>query len=105
VGRRDRALISTKAALPAGDGPADSGTCRHRLIGVSNFVGWQLMKSPATADAGPPVHEQIMFDVLDELSVIAHEPTYPHFPYVRAIRFRTAESAAVRRTRGALRAA
>jgi len=98
-GRRDRALISTKAALPTGDGPADSGTSRHRLIGaiesalrrlqtdhidlfqlhaydastpieevvdmlhvlvaqgkiryigVSNFAGWQLMKSLATADA------------------------------------------------------
>jgi aryl-alcohol dehydrogenase-like predicted oxidoreductase len=83
VGRRDRALISTKAALPAGDGPADSGTSRHRLIGVSNFVGWQLMKSPATADAGRPVHEQIMFDVLDELSVIAHETDLSTLP-VRA---------------------
>lgn len=99
-GRRDRALISTKAALPTGDGPQDAGTSRRRLVlavesalrrlrtdhidlfqlhafdaatpieevvdtlsalvqqgkigytGVSNFAGWQLMKSLAVADAG-----------------------------------------------------
>jgi aryl-alcohol dehydrogenase-like predicted oxidoreductase len=98
-GRRDDVLISTKAALPMGDGPNDAGTSRARLIdaveqalrrlktdridlfqlhafdaftpadevletleilighgkiryiGVSNFAGWQLMKSLATADA------------------------------------------------------
>ncbi|MGU3501745.1 aldo/keto reductase [Mycobacterium sp. C31M] len=98
-GRRDEVLISTKAALPMGDGPADAGTSRSRLIrsvedalrrlrtdridlfqlhgfdavtpieetlqtldllveqgkvrytGVSNFAGWQLMKSLAMADA------------------------------------------------------
>jgi aryl-alcohol dehydrogenase-like predicted oxidoreductase len=98
-GRRDRALISTKAALPTGEGPNDAGTSRSRLIGaveaalnrldtdyidlfqlhafdagtpveetlsalddlvragklryigVSNFAGWQLMKSLAAADA------------------------------------------------------
>ncbi|MFG3339885.1 aldo/keto reductase [Glycomyces sp. NPDC048151] len=98
-GRRDKAIISTKAALPTGDGPADAGTGRARLIrsveaaltrlgtdyidlfqlhafdagtpveetvsalddlvragklryiGVSNFAGWQLMKSLAAADA------------------------------------------------------
>lgn len=92
-GRRDAVLISTKMALPMGDGPADWGTSRARLIrstdealkrlgtdyidllqlhafdastpveevlatlngliaagkiryiGVSNFAGWQLMKS------------------------------------------------------------
>ncbi|MFI5829596.1 aldo/keto reductase [Streptomyces sp. NPDC051578] len=97
-GRRDRALISTKAGLPMGDGPADAGTSRSRLIGsvdaalrrldtdyidlfqlhafdagtpveevvstlddlvragkiryvgVSNFSGWQTMKSLAAAD-------------------------------------------------------
>ncbi|MFI7642618.1 aldo/keto reductase [Nonomuraea sp. NPDC049400] len=97
-GRRDRALISTKAGLPTGDGPGDAGTSRPRLIkavddalrrlgtghidlfqlhafdaftpveevlstlddlvragklryvGVSNFSGWQLMKSLATAE-------------------------------------------------------
>ncbi|WP_396911887.1 aldo/keto reductase [Mycolicibacterium sp.] len=98
-GRRDDVLISTKAALPVGTGPADAGTSRSRLIyateqalrrlrtdridlfqlhafdaftpaeevldtldvligqgkiryiGVSNFAGWQLMKALATADA------------------------------------------------------
>ncbi|MEU3311288.1 aldo/keto reductase [Streptomyces sp. NPDC006662] len=97
-GRRDRVLISTKAGLPLGDGPADAGTSRSRLIGsvdtalrrlgtdhidlfqlhafdagtpveevvstlddlvragkiryvgVSNFSGWQTMKSLAAAD-------------------------------------------------------
>lgn len=97
-GRRDQVLISTKAGLPLGDGPADAGTSRSRLIGsvdaalrrldtdhidlfqlhafdagtpveevvstlddlvragkiryvgVSNFSGWQTMKSLAAAD-------------------------------------------------------
>ncbi|MGP3769320.1 aldo/keto reductase [Streptomyces sp. SDT5-1] len=31
-GRRDRALISTKAALPTGEGPYDAGVSRSRLI-------------------------------------------------------------------------
>jgi aryl-alcohol dehydrogenase-like predicted oxidoreductase len=98
-GRRDQVLISTKAGLPIGDGPAEAGTSRSRLIdavekalrrlgtdridlfqlhaydaqapisevldtldvlvaqgkiryvGVSNFSGWQLMKSLSAADA------------------------------------------------------
>ncbi|MFF2554973.1 aldo/keto reductase [Nocardia sp. NPDC058058] len=97
-GRRDRVLLSTKASLPTGEGPADAGSGRSRLItavesalrrlgtdyidlfqlhafdagtpvqevlstlddlvragkiryvGVSNFAGWQLMKSLAAAD-------------------------------------------------------
>ncbi|MFF9455632.1 aldo/keto reductase [Streptomyces flaveolus] len=97
-GRRDQVILSTKAGLPTGDGPADAGTSRGRLIkavdqalrrlgtdyidlfqlhaydaqtpvhevlstlddlvragklrytGVSNFSGWQLMKSLADAD-------------------------------------------------------
>ncbi|WP_075736803.1 aldo/keto reductase [Streptomyces acidiscabies] len=97
-GRRGRVLISTKAGLPTGEGPADAGTSRARLIaacenalrrlgtdhidlfqlhafdaatpveevvaalddlvragkirylGVSNFSGWQTMKSLAAAD-------------------------------------------------------
>ncbi|MFG3254176.1 aldo/keto reductase [Streptomyces sp. NPDC048172] len=97
-GRRDQVILSTKAALPMGDGPGDWGTSRARLIkvtddalrrlgtdhldlfqlhafdastpveevlgtldqlvragkirytGVSNFSGWQLMKSLAAAD-------------------------------------------------------
>src|SRR5882672_10431767 len=99
VGRRDQVLISTKAALPVGDGPGDAGTSRPRLIaavekalrrlrtdridlfqlhaydahtpidevletldvlvaqgkirytGVSNFSGWQLMKSLSAAES------------------------------------------------------
>lgn len=96
-GRRDQVLISTKTALPMGDGPNDAGSSRSRLIravedalrrlgtdyidllqlhafdactpieevlssldnlvragkvryvGVSNFSGWQVMKSLAIA--------------------------------------------------------
>jgi aryl-alcohol dehydrogenase-like predicted oxidoreductase len=97
-GRRDKLLISTKAGLPMGDGPNETGTSRTRLIlaveaalrrlqtdtidifqlhafdastpveevlstldqlvkagklryiGVSNFAGWQIMKSLAAAE-------------------------------------------------------
>ena len=97
-GRRNNVLISTKASLPLGDGPNDSGSSRSRLIGaidnalkrlgvdhidlfqlhafdaatpieevlatldglvksgklryvgVSNFSGWQVMKSLAVAE-------------------------------------------------------
>ncbi|MDG4883300.1 aldo/keto reductase [Mesorhizobium sp. WSM4884] len=97
-GRRDAVLISTKTALPMGDGPADYGSSRSRLIrsvdaalkrlgtdyidllqlhafdaatpieevlstlgdlvrvgklryvGVSNFSGWQVMKSLGLAE-------------------------------------------------------
>ncbi|MDR9772544.1 aldo/keto reductase [Rhizobium hidalgonense] len=97
-GRRDAALISTKTALPMGEGPQDWGTSRARLIratedalrrlgtdyidllqlhafdastpveevlstldglvaagkirylGVSNFAGWELMKSLAAPE-------------------------------------------------------
>jgi aryl-alcohol dehydrogenase-like predicted oxidoreductase len=31
-GRRDKALVSTKTSLPMGDGPADAGSSRHRLL-------------------------------------------------------------------------
>ncbi|APF36136.1 aldo/keto reductase [Chelatococcus daeguensis] len=97
-GRRDKVLISTKTALPMGEGPNDAGSSRARLVkatedalrrlgtdyidllqlhafdagtpveevlatldalvragkvryvGVSNFAGWQLMKSLALAE-------------------------------------------------------
>jgi hypothetical protein len=97
-GRRDKVLISTKTSLPMGDGPHDSGSSRHRLlgavdaslrrlgtdyvdllqlhafdagtpieevlytldvivragkvryVGISNFSGWQLMKSLGMAE-------------------------------------------------------
>jgi aryl-alcohol dehydrogenase-like predicted oxidoreductase len=114
-GRRDRLLLSTKTALPMGDGPNDAGTSRARLIracedalrrlgtdhidllqlhafdagtpieevlstlddlvgqgkvryvGVSNFSGWQLMKSLAVADRyGRPryVANQVYYSLL-----------------------------------------
>jgi aryl-alcohol dehydrogenase-like predicted oxidoreductase len=98
AGRRDRVLLSTKTALPTGDGPNEAGTSRSRLIkacddalrrlgtdwidllqlhafdartpveevlatlgdlvragklryvGVSNFSGWQVMKSLGAAE-------------------------------------------------------
>ena len=97
-GRRDQALVSTKTALPMGDGPNEAGASRARLIraveaalrrlktdyidllqlhafdaatpveetlstldglvragklryvGVSNFAGWELMRSLAVAE-------------------------------------------------------
>ena len=97
-GRRERAIVSTKLALRAGDGPNDAGASRHHLLagvertlkrlgtdwidllqlhqfdamtpvdevmatlddlvragkvrylGVSNFSGWQIMKSLAAAE-------------------------------------------------------
>jgi aryl-alcohol dehydrogenase-like predicted oxidoreductase len=97
-GRRERAIVSTKLSLRAGDGPNDVGASRHHLVrgveralqrlgtdwidllqlhhfdamtpvdevmstldglvragklrylGVSNFSGWQIMKSQATAE-------------------------------------------------------
>lgn len=40
VGRRDRARISTKLGLPVGDGPADRGVSRGRLVqGVERALG------------------------------------------------------------------
>ncbi|MFG3256166.1 aldo/keto reductase [Streptomyces sp. NPDC048172] len=97
-GRRDEALVATKAGLPTGEGPQDAGTSRARLltsvdealrrlgtdridlfhlhafdaatpveetlstlddlvragkiryVGVSNFAGWELMKSLGVAE-------------------------------------------------------
>lgn len=114
-GRRDRVIISTKTALPMGDGPGDAGTSRSRLVracedalrrlgtdhidllqlhafdagtpieevlstldrlvaagkvryvGVSNFSGWQLMKSLAMAEArGYPryVADQVYYSLV-----------------------------------------
>ncbi len=129
AGRRDRLLISTKTALPTGDGPGDAGTSRGRLIraveaalgrlgtehidlrqrhaydagtpgeetlgtlddlvrsgkvryvGVSNFSGWQLMKSLATAQQlGAPryVAHQVYYSLVGrdyewELMPLAHD--------------------------------
>jgi aryl-alcohol dehydrogenase-like predicted oxidoreductase len=114
-GRRADVLISTKTALPMGDGPNDAGSSRSRLIrsvedalrrlgtdyidllqlhafdagtpieevlstlddlvragklryvGVSNFSGWQVMKSLAVADRhGWPRHvaHQVYYSLL-----------------------------------------
>ncbi|WP_049580483.1 aldo/keto reductase, partial [Streptomyces sp. SBT349] len=114
-GRRDRVLLSTKTALPTGEGPNDAGSSRSRLIsaceaalrrlgtdhldifqlhafdagtpveevlttldtlvragkvrytGVSNFSGWQLMKSLSAADRlGLPryVSHQVYYSLL-----------------------------------------
>lgn len=114
-GRRDALLISTKTALPTGDGPNDYGTSRLRLmrcveaslrrlrtdvidllqlhaydaatpveevlqtldvlvrqgkvryVGVSNFAGWQVMKSLAAAEAyGTPryVAHQVYYSLV-----------------------------------------
>ena len=128
-GRRDRVLISTKTALPMGDGPNDAGTSRARLIraceaalrrlqtdhidvlqlhafdaatpveevlatldelvrqgkvryaGVSNFAGWQIMKSLAVAERhGWPryVAHQVYYSLVGrdyewELMPLAHD--------------------------------
>jgi aryl-alcohol dehydrogenase-like predicted oxidoreductase len=114
-GRRDAVILSTKMALPIGDGPNDAGTSRARLIkacdaalrrlgtdyidllqlhafdagtpveevlatlddlvragklryvGVSNFSGWQLMKSLAVAQRyGWPRHvaQQVYYSLI-----------------------------------------
>ena len=114
-GRRDKIIISTKLALPMGDGPNDYGTSRHRLIGateaalkrlntdyidllqlhafdaytpvdevmetldtlrqagkirysgVSNFASWQIMKSQAVALArgyGRHVAHQVYYSLV-----------------------------------------
>jgi aryl-alcohol dehydrogenase-like predicted oxidoreductase len=128
-GRRDRLLLSTKTALPTGDGPNDAGSSRARLItatdaalrrlgtdhidllqlhafdagtpieetvsalddlitagkiryaGVSNYSGWQLMKSLAVADrlgARRYVAHQVYYSLVGrdyewELMPLAHD--------------------------------
>ncbi|MFF1557918.1 aldo/keto reductase [Streptomyces sp. NPDC058279] len=70
-GRRDRVLISTKAGLPTGDGPADAGTSRARLIGSvdaalrrldTDYIGLFQLHA---FDAGTPVQEVV--STLDDL--------------------------------------
>ncbi len=70
-GRRDKVLVSTKTALPMGDGPNDAGTSRHRLIracedalrrlGTDHIDLFQLH----AFDAGTPLEE--VMATLDEL--------------------------------------
>lgn len=128
-GRRNQALISTKASLPMSDSPWDAGSSRSyltralhdalrrlqtdyidifmlhafdaetpieevlhtlegfvrdghvRYIGVSNFAGWQLMKSLAVADRHhytPYVAHQVYYSLVGrdyehELMPLAHD--------------------------------
>ncbi|MFI9203100.1 aldo/keto reductase [Streptomyces sp. NPDC053048] len=70
-GRRDQVILSTKAGLPMGDGPADAGTSRSRLVktvddalrrlGTDYIDLFQLH----AFDAGTPVHEVLA--TLDDL--------------------------------------
>src|SRR6202795_1178156 len=62
-GRRDKILISTKPTLPMGEGPHDSGSSRHRLLGAidaslrrlgTDYV--DLLQLHAF-DAGTPIEE------------------------------------------------
>jgi aryl-alcohol dehydrogenase-like predicted oxidoreductase len=64
-GRRDKILISTKTTLPMGEGPHDSGSSRHRLLGAidaslrrlgTDYV--DLLQLHAF-DAGTPIEEAL----------------------------------------------
>jgi len=70
-GRRDRALISTKTALPMGDGPNDAGASRERLIRAVD-AALQRLKTDYidllqlhAFDASTPVEETL--STLDDL--------------------------------------
>jgi aryl-alcohol dehydrogenase-like predicted oxidoreductase len=70
-GRRDRVLISTKTALPVGDGPNDAGTSRARLIAACDAALDRLgtdyidLLQLHAYDAGTPVEEVLA--TLDDL--------------------------------------
>ncbi|NEB82307.1 aldo/keto reductase [Streptomyces sp. SID14478] len=70
-GRRDRALISTKAALPTGEGPQDAGVSRSRLIRSVEAALRRLdtdyidLFQLHAYDAGTPVEE--VLSTLDDL--------------------------------------
>ncbi|WP_067974045.1 aldo/keto reductase [Nocardiopsis trehalosi] len=70
-GRRDRVLISTKTGLPTGDGPADAGTSRSRLIAACDAALRRLgtdhidLFQVHAFDAGTPVEE--VLSALDDL--------------------------------------
>lgn len=70
-GRRDRALISTKAALPTGEGPYDAGVSRSRLIASVDAALRRLdtdridLFQLHAYDAGTPVEEVLA--TLDDL--------------------------------------
>ena len=62
-GRRDRVLISTKTALPMGDGPNDAGTSRLRLLEACDAALRRLgtdyidLLQLHAFDAGTPIEE------------------------------------------------
>lgn len=70
-GRRDRVMISTKTALPMGDGPNDAGTSRHRLIRAVDDAlrrlgtDWIDLLQLHAFDAATPVEE--VLSALDDL--------------------------------------
>jgi aryl-alcohol dehydrogenase-like predicted oxidoreductase len=70
-GRRDKALISTKTALPTGDGPNDAGASRERLIRAVDAALRRLQTDYIDLlqlhayDAGTPVEETL--SALDDL--------------------------------------
>lgn len=70
-GRRDKALISTKTALPTGDGPDDAGASRARLIRAVDAALRRLgtdyidLLQLHAFDAGTPVEETL--SALDDL--------------------------------------
>src|SRR5713101_8723043 len=62
-GRRDKVLISTKTSLPIGNGPHDSGSSRHRLLGAVEAALRRLgtdyldLLQLHAFDAGTPIEE------------------------------------------------
>ncbi|MBN8885235.1 MAG: aldo/keto reductase [Rudaea sp.] len=70
-GRRDKALISTKTALPTGDGPNDAGASRERLIRAVDAALRRLktdyidLLQLHAFDAGTPLEETL--SALDDL--------------------------------------
>jgi aryl-alcohol dehydrogenase-like predicted oxidoreductase len=70
-GRRDRVILSTKAALPMGDGPEDAGSSRARLIRTCEAALRRLgtdyidLLQLHAFDAGTPVEE--VLSALDDL--------------------------------------
>jgi aryl-alcohol dehydrogenase-like predicted oxidoreductase len=70
-GRRDRVILSTKTALPMGDGPEDAGSSRARLIRTCEAALRRLgtdyidLLQLHAFDAGTPVEE--VLSALDDL--------------------------------------
>ncbi|GAA0938082.1 aldo/keto reductase [Nonomuraea longicatena] len=70
-GRRDQVIVSTKTGLPTGDGPADAGTSRSRLITACEDALRRLgtdyidLLQLHAFDAGTPIEETL--SALDDL--------------------------------------